>query len=242
MLLERGTTVPPDSIVCLGEAAWCSDPSIPRTKYDPDAANKLLDQAGYKADPSTGIRVFSDGTPITLTLLTPSGNTLREEQQLYIAADLRVIGIQVKVPGQGGPPNPSISQLGGSFAAGGILSNHTYDMAMYTSAVVGGEPDGWYAAYVCDQIPSQQNGGTGENSTQVCDLRVDAAFRKGRASVAVAERKSAYVEAQKVLAEIVPEIPLYQQLTVHAYSSKVVGLSANPDFWLTNTQNLGFAA
>jgi peptide/nickel transport system substrate-binding protein len=241
-LLEGRSVVPADSIICLGEAAWCSDSSVPRTRYDPVAANKLLDQAGYKLNQATKIRNFSDGSPIALTLITPSGSAIRVQQQASIAADLRAIGIDVKVPGQGGPPNPAISQLSASFAAGGILLNHTFDMAMYTSVVVGGEPDGWYPAYVCDQIPSQSNGGSGDNTTQVCDTGLDAAFRKGRTAVGQAERKSDYVEAQKIVAEIVPEIPLYQQVTVHAYSSKLVGHDGNPDFWLANTEKLGFVS
>jgi peptide/nickel transport system substrate-binding protein len=234
-LLEGKTTIPADAgLMCIGETAWCADPSIPKTKYDPEAAKKALDAAGYKVDSKTGIRAFKDGTPISLTLQTTSGNALREQQEVVIASDLKTIGIEIKQPFN----NPRSGKLFGAYASGGVLYNHTFDLAQYTNTVLGGEPDGWYSAYVCDQIPTPQNGGVGQNTTQVCDPRLDAAMKKGRNSVKPEERKAAYQDAQKVIAEILPEIPLYQQLSVNAYSSKITGYKDQPDTWLSNAEQL----
>jgi peptide/nickel transport system substrate-binding protein len=169
-----------------------------------------------------------------LSLVTTSGNALREQQEVVIASDLKTIGIEVKQPFN----NPRSGKLFGAFASGGVLYNHTFDMAQYTNTVLGGEPDGWYSAYVCDQIPTQENGGVGQNTTQVCDPRLDAAMKKGRSSVKPEERKTSYVEAQKVVAEILPEIPLYQQLSVNAYSTKITGYKDQADTWLSNAEQL----
>src|SRR5262249_27038207 len=76
-LLQGKSTVPPDSWLCLGTGAWCAAPSVPRTNYSPAAANALLDKAGYKkadSGPNKGIRIFKDGTPISLTLQTSAGD------------------------------------------------------------------------------------------------------------------------------------------------------------------------
>jgi peptide/nickel transport system substrate-binding protein len=232
-LIEGKSSIPVDTPLCLGEAGWCADTSVPKTKYDPEAAKKALDAAGYKAG-SDGIRVFKDGTPISLSLVTTSGNALREQQEVVIASNLKAIGIDIKQPFQ----NPRSGKLFGAYASGGVLYNHTFDMAQYTNTVLGGEPDGWYSAYVCDQIPTPQNGGVGQNTTQICDPRLDAAMKKGRSSVKPDERKAAYVDAQKVIAEILPEIPLYQQLSVNAYSSKITGYKDQPDTWLSNAEQL----
>ena len=233
-LLQGKTSVPPDTPICLGLAAWCGDSSIPTTKYDASAANKLLDNAGYKmqtSGPDKGFRTFKDGSTIALHLVTTSGNALREEQEVQVASDLQAIGIKVITPFQ----NPTAGKLFGSFANGGVLYNHDFDMAMYTNTVSAGEPDGFYAGYACDQIPTQANGGVGQNDTQVCDPKVDAGFKAGRAQVSQSGRKQGYLDAAKALGADLPEIPLYEQLTVNAYSNRLGGYKANPDFWFNNS-------
>jgi peptide/nickel transport system substrate-binding protein len=233
-LLQGKTTVPPDSGICLGLASWCSDPSLAKAKYDPTAAKSLLDGAGYKVQ-TTGadrnFRAFKDGTTIALNLVTTSGNALREQQEVQVASDLQGIGIKVESPFK----NPTSGKLFGSYASGGVLYNHTFDMALYTNTVPGGEPDNWYGAYVCDQIPTQANGGVGQNDSQECNPAVDAGFKAGRNKVSQSDRKQGYVDAAKGLAADLPEIPLYQQITVNAYSKKLGGYKANPDYWFNNS-------
>ena len=235
-LLAGKTVVSPDTAICLGLAAWCSDPAIPTTKYDQAGAKKLLDDAGYKVQTTgadKGFRTFKDGTTISLNLVTTSGNALREQQEVQIASDMKGIGIQIITPFK----NPTAGKLFGSYASGGVLYNHTFDIAQYTNTVSGGEPDGWYSGYTCAGIPTQANGGVGQNSTQECNPTVDAGFNSGRNKVAQADRKQGYVDAAKALAADLPEAPLYQQLTVNAYSNKVGGYKANADFWFNNSND-----
>ena len=233
-LLSGKTVVSPDSVICLGLAAWCADPSVPTTKYDPAAAKKMLDDAGYKVQTSgadKGFRTFKDGTTIAVNLITTSGNALREQQEVQIASDLKGIGIQIITPFK----NPTAGKLFGAYASGGVLYNHNFDLAQYTNTVSAGEPDGWYSAYVCDQVPTQANGGVGTNTTYECNPAVDAGLKAGRAKVAQSDRKQGYIDAAKALAADLPEIPLYQQLTVNAYSNKLGGYKANADFWFNNS-------
>ncbi len=235
-LLAGKTVVSPDTAICLGLAAWCADPSIPTTKYDPAAAGKLLDGAGYKIQTSgadKGFRSFKDGSTIALNLVTTSGNALREQQEVQIASDLQGIGIKIITPFK----NPTAGKLFGSYAGGGVLYNHTFDIAQYTNTVSAGEPDAWYSGYVCDQIPTQANGGVGQNDTQECNPTVDAGFKAGRSKVAQTDRKQGYVDAGKALAADLPEAPLYQQLTVNAYNNKLGGYKANADFWFNNSND-----
>ena len=235
-LLQGKTVVSPDTPICLGLAAWCADPSIPTTKYDQKAAAKLLDDAGYKVQASgadKGFRAFKDGSTIALNLVTTSGNALREQQEVQIASDMKGIGILIITPFK----NPTAGKLFGSYAGGGVLYNHTFDIAQYTNTVPGGEPDSWYSGYVCDQIPTQANGGVGQNDTQECNPAVDSGFKAGRSKVAQADRKAGYVDAAKALAADLPEAPLYQQLTVNAYNNKLGGYKANADFWFNNSND-----
>jgi peptide/nickel transport system substrate-binding protein len=234
-LLAGKSVVSPDTAICLGLAAWCYDKeAMPTTKYDPAAAKKMLDDAGYKVQTSgadKGFRTFKDGTTISVNLVTTSGNALREQQEVQIASDLKGIGIQVITPFK----NPTAGKLFGAYASGGVLYNHTFDIAQYTNTVSAGEPDAWYSGYVSDQIPTAENGGVGQNDTFESNPAVDAGFKAGRSKVSQADRKAGYVAAGKALAADLPEAPLYQQLSVNAYSNKLGGYKANADYWFNNS-------
>ncbi len=245
-LLEGKTLVPPDSWLCLGTGAWCQDSSAKTTRYSVEQAKKLLDDGGYKVpDPKTqkalsdkcgkGFRANSAGDCLELSLVTTAGIPLREQQQVVIASDLQLIGIRVKQPFN---YNPRTGKFFGAYQNQGTLYTHQFDMAMYTNAyVTPAEPDSYFSGYVSNQIPMDANGGQGQNSTFTSDPRVDKAFNDGRTKVGQNERKQAYVEAQKALADILPDIPLYQQVHVSAHHKKLQGYKGNEFFWANNAQD-----
>src|SRR5260370_33933879 len=51
-LLLGKTVVPPDSWMCIQTGAWCLDPQAKRASADTIAANKLLNDPGYKLQDS----------------------------------------------------------------------------------------------------------------------------------------------------------------------------------------------
>jgi ABC-type transport system substrate-binding protein len=74
---------------------WFFDPSEKPLPYDPRAAGKLLDEAGWKPGPD-GIRV-KDGKRFSFTLLANNGNEVRRDIATLVQDDLKQIGIEVKV-------------------------------------------------------------------------------------------------------------------------------------------------
>jgi ABC-type transport system substrate-binding protein len=74
---------------------WFFDPSLKPLPYDPQAAAKLLDEAGWKPGPD-GIRV-KDGKRFSFTLLANNGNEVRRDIATLVQDDLKQIGIEVKV-------------------------------------------------------------------------------------------------------------------------------------------------
>lgn len=74
---------------------WFFDPSVKALPYDPAAARKLLDEAGWKVGPD-GIRV-KDGKRFSFTLLANNGNEVRRDIATLVQDDLKQIGIEVKV-------------------------------------------------------------------------------------------------------------------------------------------------
>lgn len=74
---------------------WFFDPSVKPIPYDPEAAKKLLDEAGWKQG-LDGIRV-KDGKRFAFTLLANNGNEVRRDIATLVQDDLKQVGIEVKV-------------------------------------------------------------------------------------------------------------------------------------------------
>ncbi len=235
-LAASSTTVPPDSWLCSGTREWCADPSGRHTRVDLKAARDLLDGAGYRFDADRcgrGFRSSPGGDCLQLSLVAPVGNPLSDQEAVAIANQLKQLGIRVTRS----PASPKAGKLLAPYAQGGILATHAFEMAVYTRpAWAPGEPEALARVYVSSQIPSADNRGMGENDTSLNDPRVDAAFGAGRGTVVQADRKPAYILAQRAIADLLPEIPLYHQLTVIAHSKKLAGYKGNAAFWLANAE------
>lgn len=242
-LASGKTVVPQDSWIYLG-SEFIKTPDVPTTKYDPAAANKMLDDAGYKLSPNCDggkTRAWKDGTCIDVDIATTSGNAAREDAEPLIANDLQQIGIHINTPYK----NVTSGKLFGSFADGGVLYNHTFDMAMYTNTLSSpAEPDNWYAGYHGDcggscpqsvQIPSAANKGQGQNTTGENNPNIDQWFDQARVSIDLTQRAKLYKQIEVQLAKDLPEIPLYQQVTVNSYSTKLQGLKRNDLVWTFNS-------
>jgi len=242
-LASGKTVVPADSWIYLG-SEFIKTSDVPTTKFDPQAANAALDAAGYKLSPSCDggkTRAFKDGSCINLDIATTAGNTAREDAEPLIAADLQNIGIHVNTPYK----NVTPGKLFGSFADGGVLYTHQFDMAMYTNTLSSpAEPDNWYAGYHADcggscpsevQIPSAANQGQGQNDTGEYNADIDKWFDQARTSIDLSTRAKLYKQIEAQLAKDLPEIPLYQQVTVNSYTVKLQGLKRNDLVWTFNS-------
>jgi ABC-type transport system substrate-binding protein len=236
--------IPKDSWMYLG-ASYIDDPGIPKTGYDPGKANSMLDQAGFKKDPKCSGgngRAFSDGSCITLDLVTTAGNSARTAAEAPIAADLAAVGIIVNQPYQ----EVKSGQLFGAFKDGGTVYSHAFDMAMYTNTMqTPAEPDNYLPGYHGDcggtcpdrnQIPSAANAGQGQNGVGVNVPELDKAFDNGHNVIDLKKRADFYKQAEKLLAQQYQDIPLYRQVNVDSYSAKVQNIKRNDIVW---TYNIG---
>ncbi|MFN2569571.1 MAG: peptide ABC transporter substrate-binding protein [Candidatus Dormibacteria bacterium] len=238
------STIPPDSWMALG-IPELRDAAVPTTVHDPAAAARILDEAGYALSPSCDggrTRAFSDGSCISVNLGTTTDDPSRLIAESLVAGDLAAIGIRVVQPFT---PNVPSATFFDTVANGGPLYSHAYDVGMYTSKLVSpGEPDRYYSLYHGDchgacpassQIPAAANGGAGENATGENSAEVDRALDSGRRSVDAGTRTRAYRSAERALARDLPEIPLYQHVTVNAHSTAIQGVRDNEVVWDFNT-------
>jgi len=241
-IAANSTVVPADSWIYLGAEFIRTTPqNDPTTAYDPAGAIKELDDAGYHLNPNChgGLgRADSSGRCLDLNFVTTSGNTARQNAQIAVQSDLQKVGIFTNLSAI------LAGKLFGNFSDGGVLYTHQFEMAMYTNTLsTPAEPDSWYAGYHADcggsctdenQIPSAPNNGNGQNDTGEDNPTVDRLFDQGRSSVDLTQRATAYKQVEAQLAKDLPEIPLYQQVTVNSYTIKLHGTQRNDLVWTFN--------
>ncbi|HEY2705617.1 MAG TPA: peptide ABC transporter substrate-binding protein [Candidatus Dormibacteraeota bacterium] len=236
------TVVPQDSWIYLGAEFIRTTPSEdPTTGYDPAGAIKILEDAGYKLNPSChgGLgRADSSGRCMDLSFVTTSGNTARQNAQIAVQADLQKVGIYTNLS------DVKSGKLFGNFADGGLLYTHQFQLAMYTNTMSSpAEPDSWYPGYHADcggscpefnQVPSTANNGVGQNDTGENNPTVDKLFDQARATVDLSQRAKAYKQIEAQLAKDLPEIPLYQQVVVNSETTRLHGVQPNDVVWTFN--------
>jgi ABC-type transport system substrate-binding protein len=74
---------------------WFFNPRVKPLEFAPEKARRLLDEAGWKPGPD-GIRE-KDGKRFSFTLITNNGNVIRSDIATLVQADLKAVGIEVKV-------------------------------------------------------------------------------------------------------------------------------------------------
>ncbi len=88
----------------LGYVQWSSvspaagdfhNPAVRQYRYDPNTANAILDGLGWIDSDGDDIREDSDGNPISFTLVTNTGNSVRERVGLVVQQGLTDIGLDV---------------------------------------------------------------------------------------------------------------------------------------------------
>ena len=88
----------------LGYPQWSSispaagafhNPDVRRYEYDPARANELLDELGWTDRDGDGVREDTAGNPIRFSLVTNTGNTVRQRTTELIQQGMEAIGLAV---------------------------------------------------------------------------------------------------------------------------------------------------
>ncbi len=199
-------------IATLWPNSYWTDTSIAPYPYDPDQANKLLDEAGYPAG-ADGIRAGTcNGKPVKFSVGLETTNAQRRvDDMAAIQADLKKIGIDVK-------PNPiPAGTFFGSYTEGADMPLGKFDMAIYTTGFYPDPDPG--DTFKCSGVPSQSNP-TGQNNYHICDAKTDKMLDDTLATSDPAGRKKVYEEIQQYQYDNVIMVPLYARANVFAYSDR----------------------
>jgi peptide/nickel transport system substrate-binding protein len=167
--------------------------------FDPAAAARLLDEAGFVRPASAatnGIRHNDKGQRLSLVLAYASGNRVSDELAQIIQSELRQAGIELRL--KAAPARIY-------FAA---LNQRDFDsLAMYSWIT---SPQNVPRTTLhCDEIATKQNGWSGQNIPGYCNAAMDKALDGAERELDPARRRAFFAEIERLYAEDLPVLPLY---------------------------------
>lgn len=191
--------------------SWAYTDQVMKYPYDTARAKALLDDAGWRDTNSDGIR-DKGGVPLAFTLMTQAGFAIRENIAQAVQRQLRDVGVDVKIQLVDGT---SISSLWfeGKFDA--ML--HWWHMPSDPEITL---------FFASDRTPP-----AGRNINYIADDSLDRLMYASDRTVAREARRALLIAAQQRLAELAPEIPLYNVTRLDAVPSTLRNFKGNP----TNT-------
>ncbi|HEY9343917.1 MAG TPA: ABC transporter substrate-binding protein [Inquilinus sp.] len=173
------------------------------TQYDLEAAKALLDQAGFKDKDGDGFRDTPDGEKLSFDLIVPNGWTDWISTSQIAIEGLNQIGIDVKLA----TPDGAVWRQS--------LLDGKFDMAL-NSWYVGATP--YYQ--MDDAFHSRNKGKTRFSAQRFFDPKLDQLLDAYTQTTDDAKRKDLLDQAQTLLAEKLPVVPIYNNPIWYEYNSK----------------------
>jgi peptide/nickel transport system substrate-binding protein len=230
-----GGTVEPMGTNNISPFAWYFKQE-PDSKYDPDAAKKLLTDAGWALG-SDGF-LAKGGKTLELMYCT-STRPYRVDTLNLVAAQLAKIGIKVDPT-----PVPAQPNLFGEWDAVAAdtpcnLIHGNYDVADF-AWVAPLDPTGSYNVYHSSGIPDDPPH-NGQNNTRTSIPELDKAWDEVISNIDLVKIRDAMYTVQDIYSSNVIEIPLFYWKNVYLVNPKLHNVVGNPttatvlwnieDFW-----------
>ncbi len=184
---------------------WAYEAGVRRWPYDPARAKRLLDEAGF-ADPD------GDGPLPRFKLSFKTTNVdLRRRIAEAIKEQLQQVGIELEIR----------SYEWGTFFSDIKKGNfHLYSLAWVGVL----DPDILFQIFHSSSAPPN-----GDNRGRYANPQLDRLLERGRATVDPAERKRIYAEAQRLLADDLPYVPLWWWKNVVVKKPSIKNFLPYPD-------------
>lgn len=190
----------------IAPAHWAHTDDVPRYDYDPARARALLAAAG--------VQTSGDAPALTLTLRTSSDRAVISMARA-LASMLRDVGIELDVR-----PSEVATLLAD-------LGHGRFELTLLQSPEVI-EPHvlSWF--FASERIP-EAGRREGANRWRLRSPELDEAFELGRTRVEREARSAAYARVQRLLAELLPVIPLWHEDVVAVTSTRLSGFPVPRD-------------
>lgn len=187
--------------------------------YDPKAAEKALDAAGWQPG-ADGIRE-KNGVRASLKFQTIAGDQVRELYQQLIQQNMADIGIEIKIE------NVPSNRLFDSREQGGLLASGNFDMSMTRDGYLP-DPATWISQFTTASIPSESNP-SGISASWWSNPEYDALAQAAAQEMDPALRNELLGKINTVFTEDRVALPLYAGINGMAWNSRITGVTT--DSW-----------
>ena len=188
--------------------SWARDPSVREPAFDPAAADRMLDAAGWRRGPG-GARA-KNGKPLALTYVQFPESQTGVRVATFVQSELAARGFAVAIK------SLSNAQLFLPESQGGTLATGAFDLA-YVPWPMGADPD--------DSALLSCAGAA--NSMRWCDPQVDALERRALTAPSRSERAHLYAQIERRVADAVPIVFLFNPSYSYAYRPALGGFFPN---------------
>ncbi|MBP6017384.1 MAG: peptide ABC transporter substrate-binding protein [Candidatus Promineofilum sp.] len=188
-------------------------PDIEPFAYDPDAANALLDEAGWVDTNGDGVR-DKDGVELILVHGTTT-REVRQDSQAVAQQQLAEVGIQLDIQ------SFDSSIFFEDYANGGPPYTGELDLAQWSDAPAFPDPDHYY--WLCDQIPTDE-APEGGNFSRICDQELDGLFQQQLSQTNVEDRQQTFHQITQLMHDQVYWLGMWEDPDVWAVSPRLLNV------------------
>lgn len=190
---------------------WYTDNSkvVVKYKYSRRSAKKMLDKAGWKLS-ADGFR-YKNGQKLAFTIMTTSGNKVRELVQVYLKDQWKKIGVDVQIKNE-----PARILFGETFRKSKYKA-----MIMYAWTSLPEESP--KTTFHSEFIPTKSNSFTGNNSMNWKNKKVDAILEELDGEFDQNKRIKLAHQIINFYTDEIPVIPLYFRADVSVVPKKLSG-------------------
>jgi ABC-type transport system substrate-binding protein len=196
--------------------AYAGDENVTVYEFDPEKGKALLEEAGWKFEEDADFRTNEAGDVLSLKFTTTSA-AFRQTWAAVWEAQMKNCGIQI-----------IRLHAPASWWFGDTTGLARRDFELGAFAWVGQADPGGRALWACDQIPTPDNGWTGQNYMGWCNEKADTGIKNAVNTLNKEERIKWYTQVQQAYTEDIPAIPLFNRTETFSVRAGMTGFAPTP--------------